>query len=120
MRGTWQRWGVRVATNPVEVEQVAVALLGHRLVTPQTGPDGQVVQRVLVEEGCDIAQELYCGLVIDRQLGPGVHDEPAGGMDIEVVATTTPDQIFREAIDTLLGLAPFQARRLVEQLKGRD
>jgi succinyl-CoA synthetase beta subunit len=110
--------GVRVATSPVEVEQIAAALLGHRLVTPQTGPDGQVVQRVLVEEGCDIAQELYCGLVIDRQLGqPVCMMSPAGGMDIEVVATTTPDQIFREAIDTLLGLAPFQARRLVEQLK---
>jgi succinyl-CoA synthetase beta subunit len=76
------------------------------------------VQRVLIEEGCDIAQELYCGIVIDRQLGqPVCMVSPVGGMDIEAVAATTPDQIFRESIDVLLGLAPFQARRLVEQLK---
>ncbi len=116
--GRGKSGGVRVAANIVEVEQIAAALLGQRLVTPQTGPEGQVVQRVLVEEGCDLVQELYCGLVIDRQLGqPVCMMSPVGGMDIEVVATTTPDQIFREAIDTLLGLAPFQARRLVEQLK---
>ena len=116
--GRGKSGGVRVAASTVEVEQIAAALLGHRLVTPQTGPDGQMVQRVLVEEGCDIAQELYCGLVIDRQLGqPVCMMSPAGGMDIEVVATTTPDQIFREAIDTLLGLAPFQARRLAAQLQ---
>ena len=78
----------------------------------------RIVQRVLIEEGCDIAQELYCGIVIDRQLGqPVCMVSPVGGMDIEAVAATTPDQIFRESIDVLLGLAPFQARRLVEQLK---
>ena len=116
--GRGKSGGVRVAANPVEVEQIAAALLGQRLVTPQTGPEGQVVQRVLVEEGCDLVQELYCGLVIDRQLGqPVCMMSPVGGMNIEVVATTTPEQIFREAIDTLLGLALFQARRLVEQLK---
>ena len=116
--GRGKSGGVRVAANTVEVEQIAAVLLGQRLVTPQTGPEGQVVQRVLVEEGCDLVQELYCGLVIDRQLGqPVCMMSPVGGMNIEVVATTTPEQIFREAIDTLLGLAPFQARRLVEQLK---
>ena len=110
--------GVQVAASPAEVEHIAAVLLGHRLITPQTGPEGQIVQRVLVEEGCDIAQELYCGLVIDRQLGqPVCMVSPVGGMDIEAMAATTPDQIFHEAIDTLLGLAPFQARRLVEQLK---
>ena len=110
--------GVRVAASAVEVEQIAAALLGHRLVTPQTGPEGQSVQRVLIEEGCDIAQELYCGIVIDRQLGqPVCMVSPVGGIDIEAVAATTPDQIFRESVDVLLGLASFQARRLVEQLK---
>ena len=110
--------GVRVAANTAEVEQLAAALLGHRLVTPQTGPEGRIVQRVLIEEGCDIAQELYYGIVIDRQLGqPVCMVSPVGGMDIEAVAATTPDQIFRESIDVLLGLAPFQVRRLVEQLK---
>jgi succinyl-CoA synthetase beta subunit len=110
--------GVQVATSTAEVEQSAATLLGQRLVTPQTGPEGRIVQRVLVEEGCDIAQELYCGIVIDRQLAqPVCMVSPAGGMDIEAVAAATPDQLFRESIDVLLGLAPFQARRLVEQLR---
>ena len=110
--------GVRVATSTAEVEQSAATLLGQKLVTPQTGPEGRIVQHVLIEEGCDIAQELYCGIVIDRQLGqPVCMVSPVGGMDIEAVAATTPDQIFRESIDVLLGLASFQARRLVEQLK---
>ena len=109
--------GIRVAASAAEVEQSAVALLGHHLVTPQTGPEGQIVQRVLVEEGCEIAQELYCGLVIDRQFGqPLCLVSPVGGMEIEAVATTSPDKIFREPIDVLLGLAPFQARSEVEQL----
>jgi succinyl-CoA synthetase beta subunit len=110
--------GIRVAASTAEVEQVAATLLGQRLITPQTGPEGRIVQRVLIEEGCDIAQELYCGMVLDRQRGqPVCMVSPVGGMDIEEVAATTPDQIFRESIDILLGLAPFQARRLVEQLK---
>jgi succinyl-CoA synthetase beta subunit len=110
--------GVQVAASTAEVEQSAATLLGQKLVTPQTGPEGRIVQRVLIEEGCDIAQELYCGIVVDRQLGqPVCMVSPVGGMDIEAVAATTPDRIFRESIDVLLGLAPFQARRLVEQLK---
>ena len=110
--------GVQVATSTAEVEQSAATLLGQKLVTPQTGPEGRIVQRVLIEEGCAIAQELYCGIVIDRQLGqPVCMVSPVGGMDIEAVAATTPDRLFRESIDVLLGLAPFQARRLVEQLK---
>lgn len=109
--------GVRVATSAAEVAQFAGALLGQRLVTPQTGPEGHMVHRVLVEEGCDIAQELYCGIVLDRKLGqPVCIVSPLGGMEIEAVAATSLDKIFREPIDVLLGLAPFQARRLVEQL----
>jgi len=116
--GRGKSGGVHVAANTVEVEQIAVALLGHRLVTPQTGPEGQVVQRVLVEEGCDIAQELYCGLVIDRQLGqPVCMMSPVGGMDIEAVATTTPDQIFREAIDTLSAWRHFRRDASSNSLK---
>ncbi len=110
--------GVQVAASTAEVEQIAATLLGQKLITPQTGPAGQIVQRVLIEEGCDIARELYCGIVIDRQLGqPVCMVSPVGGMDIEAVAATTPEHIFRESIDVLLDLAPFQARRLVEQLK---
>jgi len=109
--------GVRVAASVAEVEQCAGALLGHPLVTPQTGPEGQIVHRVLVEESCAIAQELYCGMVIDRRLGqPVCIVSPVGGMEIEAVAATSPDKIFYEPIDVLLGLAPFQARRLAEHL----
>jgi succinyl-CoA synthetase beta subunit len=112
--------GVQVATSTADVERVAATLLGQKLVTPQTRPEGQRVQRVLIEEGCDIAQELYCGIVIDRQRGqPVCMVSPVGGMDIEAVAATTPEQIFCESIDVLLGLAPFQTRRLVEQLNVR-
>jgi succinyl-CoA synthetase beta subunit len=110
--------GIRLATDPAGVEHIARELLGHRLVTPQTGPEGQTVHRVLVEEGCEIAQEFYCSLLIDRSAAkPVIMVSPAGGMDIEEVAATTPERIFRAHIDVLLGLPNFQARRLVEQLQ---
>jgi succinyl-CoA synthetase beta subunit len=109
--------GIQLASSPQEVESIAGRLLGHCLVTPQTGPEGQEVHRVLVEEGCEIAQELYCGLLIDRTVGKVLlMVSPAGGMDIEEIAATTPDKILREHIDELLGLAAFQARRLAVQL----
>lgn len=109
--------GIRIADSLSEVEALTSEILGHHLVTPQTGPQGQEVRRVLIEEGCDIAQELYCGLLVDRAFGqPVLMLSPAGGMDIEEVAATTPENIFRESIDVLVGLAPFQARRLALQL----
>ena len=109
--------GIRMAHSFHEVETLTSELLGHHLVTPQTGPQGQEVHRVLIEEGCDIVQELYCGLLIDRTSGqPVLMLSPAGGMDIEAVAATTPDTIFRESIDVLVGLAAFQARRLALKL----
>jgi succinyl-CoA synthetase beta subunit len=111
--------GIRLATNLSEVEEIAAQLLGHRLVTSQTGPQGQEVHRLLVEEGCEIAQELYCSLLVDRAVGqPLVMLSAAGGMDIEEVAATTPDKIFREHIDVLIGLASYQVRRLVLRLEG--
>lgn len=110
--------GIRLAASPADVEHIARELLGHRLVTPQTGPEGQTVHRVLVEEGCEIAQEFYCSLLIDRSAAkPVIMVSPAGGMDIEEVAASTPERIFRAHIDVLLGLLNFQARRLVEQLQ---
>jgi succinyl-CoA synthetase beta subunit len=87
-------------------------------VTPQTGPEGQAVRRVLVEEECEIAQELYCGVLVDRAIGkPLVILSAAGGMDIEEVAASTPDKIVRQHIDVLVGFASYQARRLVFQLE---
>jgi succinyl-CoA synthetase beta subunit len=100
-----------------EVEEIAAQLLGHRLVTPQTGPEGQEVHRVLVEEGCAIAQELYCSVLVDRTVGqPLVMLSAAGGIDIETVAASAPNKIFREHIDVSIGFASYQARRLVLQL----
>ena len=110
--------GIRRATSPQEVEEIATQILAQPLVTPQTGPAGHVVRRVLVEEGCDIAQEIYCGLLVERSsAAPVFMLSPAGGMDIEEVAATTPEKIFRETIDVLCGLALFQARRLTLRLE---
>jgi succinyl-CoA synthetase beta subunit len=109
--------GIRVVASLPKVEEAAAQLLGHRLVTPQTGAEGHKVRRLLVEEGCEIARELYCGLLVDRSAAqPVLMLSSAGGMDIEEVAAKTPDKIFREPIDMIIGLAPFQIRRLALQL----
>ena len=109
--------GIRRAGSLAEVEQHAGQLLGSRLVTPQTGPQGQEVRQVLVEESCDISQELYCSLFVDRAFGqPTLMLSPAGGMDIETVAAEHPEKIFRTHIDVLIGLAAFQARGLAANL----
>lgn len=109
--------GIRVVSSLDEVEAFAAEQLGHRLVTPQTGPEGQEVRRLLVEEGCDIANELYCGLLVDRAtIQPVLMLSSAGGMDIEEVAASTPEKIMREPIDIQVGLVPFQARRLALKL----
>jgi succinyl-CoA synthetase beta subunit len=105
--------GVKLARTPEEAEAAAAAILGRRLVTHQTGPEGRIVKRVLVEEGLAIARELYLGLVIDRAAErPVLMASPAGGMEIEAVAAETPELIFKEHIDPAVGLTPFQARRL--------
>jgi succinyl-CoA synthetase beta subunit len=105
--------GVKVARTPDEAEQLAGQMLGMTLVTHQTGPDGRKVQKVYIEEGLDIRQELYLGIVIDRQTGTVVFMASAsGGMDIEEVAARNPDAILREYVTPGLGLQPFQARKL--------
>jgi succinyl-CoA synthetase beta subunit len=105
--------GVKVVTGPTEAFEAARKMLGMTLVTHQTGAEGRVVQRILVEQGVKIARELYLGLVIDRQSKrPVLMVSPDGGVEIEKVAEETPDRIFKAFIDPALGLQGFQARAL--------
>jgi succinyl-CoA synthetase beta subunit len=105
--------GVKLARSPDEARSHAEAMLGMMLKTPQTGPEGQEVRKVYVEEGTRIARELYLGMTLDREVGRlAVMASTEGGVDIEHVAATQPEKILREWIDPLTGLLPFQARRL--------
>ncbi len=105
--------GVKVAADLNEVRQLAESILCMTLVTHQTGPEGRVVKKVLVEQALDIKQELYLGIVIDRaQARPVIMISAAGGMEIEEVAARTPELIIKEAIDPAVGLMPYQTRNL--------
>ncbi|MBI4466858.1 MAG: ADP-forming succinate--CoA ligase subunit beta [Acidobacteria bacterium] len=105
--------GIRKAATPPEAEKHAADILGKPLVTPQTGPRGRIVQRLLVEETLAIARELYLGLVVDRALARVVvMASTAGGMDIEEVAREKPEAILKAAVDPGTGLSSFQARKL--------
>jgi succinyl-CoA synthetase beta subunit len=110
--------GVKPAENAEQAADVAAEILGMTLITPQTGPEGRLVRKVLVEETLDIARELYLGVTVDREKNCAVMiASEAGGMAIEEVAADTPDKILKEWIDPLLGLRPFQARRLAYALR---
>ena len=105
--------GVKLARNPGEAERIAREMIGMQLVTHQTGPEGRTVQKVLIEEGLDIREELYLGIVIDRQVGlPVLMASTEGGMDIEEVAANHPEKILKEWIAPGMGLQAFQARKL--------
>jgi len=105
--------GVKLAKSPEEAEEAAGRILGMMLRTHQTGPDGQRVARVLVEEGMEIRQELYLGMVIDRTVGlPVVMASSAGGMEIEEVARTRPDAIVKVHVDPATGIRGFHTRKL--------
>ncbi len=105
--------GVKLAKDAEDARTAATQILGMTLVTHQTGPEGRLVRRVLVEETLPIAKELYLGIVLDRALAKVVFMASSeGGMDIEEVAANTPGKILKEAIEPGLGLTPFQARNL--------
>jgi succinyl-CoA synthetase beta subunit len=105
--------GVKVAANAVEAAEFGRQMIGMRLVTRQTGPEGRIVQRLLVEETLPIERELYLGIVLDRVQGkPVFMASAAGGMEIEDVAARTPELILKETIEAGIGLAPYQARKL--------
>jgi succinyl-CoA synthetase beta subunit len=105
--------GVKLAKSPDEAEAIAKQMLGMTLVTHQTGPEGRVVGRVLVEEGLQMTRELYLSVVLDRQSGKAVFMASSeGGMDIEEVAAATPEKIHRIYVEPGVGLVPFQARQL--------
>jgi succinyl-CoA synthetase beta subunit len=105
--------GVRVAKDATEASDMAGKMLGMKLVTHQTGPEGRTVYRLLIEQALPIQREMYLGIVLDRVQGkPVFMASQAGGMDIEEVAARTPELILREYLDPALGLAPFQARKL--------
>ena len=115
--GRGKAGGVKLAKNLDEVKTYATELLGKTLVTHQTGPDGKKVNRLLIEEGSNIAKEYYLGFVIDRQTAQVVMMASSeGGVEIEKVAAETPEKIFKEYIDPVIGLAPFQATRMAYAL----
>ncbi len=111
--GRGKAGGVRFASTPEEAEKISRKMFGMKLVTPQTGEQGKIVRRILVTEAVDIAREFYASIILDRsssQLLFMVSTE--GGVEIEKVAERNPEKIIRERIDRVIGLQPFQARRL--------
>ena len=115
--GRGKSGGVQLVRSPEDASNAAQKMLGSNLVTPQTGPDGAPVQRLLIEELAEIKRELYVALTIDRNhRGPAILVSTKGGMDIEAVAEENPDDIHTEPIDPLSGLMPFQTRKLTRML----
>jgi len=115
--GRGKAGGVKLVKSAAEVAEAAKSLLGHRLVTHQTGPEGRDVKRVYVEAACDIARELYLALSVDRSTGRvTLIAAGEGGMEIEELAARSPEKILRSVIDPAAGLSPFHGRRLAFEL----
>ena len=109
--------GVELVKSADDAKRVAKGLLGEKLVTIQTGPEGQTVRQVFVEAGCDIARELYLGIVLDRAVSkPVLMVSSEGGMEIEEVAAETPEKIFKAHFDPHFGLQSYQVRKLCKNL----
>jgi succinyl-CoA synthetase beta subunit len=105
--------GVKLAKSPAEAKKVANKIIGMTLVTPQTGPEGRKVKKVLVEEGMPIDKELYMGILLDRQTSRVmIMASEAGGMEIEEVAADTPEKIIKEHVDPITGVKPYLARKV--------
>jgi len=105
--------GVKIVKSANEVMEATKRMLGSTLVTHQTGPEGKEVQRVYIEEGCDIARELYLSMLIDRGTSQiTIMASTEGGMDIEEVAAKTPEKIHKVSIDPVIGIQPFHARNI--------
>ncbi len=105
--------GVKLAKSPEEARTHAESIIGMTLVTPQTGPEGRLVKKVLIEEGMDIAKELYLGILIDRESSRVlIMASEAGGMEIEEVAAETPEKIHKEIVDPVVGVKPYLARKI--------
>jgi succinyl-CoA synthetase beta subunit len=119
-KGTFKngfKGGVHVRKTPQDVREVAAKMLGQILVTHQTGPAGRVVNKVLVAESANIAREIYFAVLLDRATAaPLIVASTEGGVEIETVAAKSPEKIIREPVDPLVGLQPFQARKLAMQL----
>ncbi len=117
VQGNPEQHGVQLVRSADEAAAVASSLLHNRLVTIQTGPPGQTVRRVLVEQGCDIARELYLGIVLDRAASrPVLMVSSEGGVEIEKVAADTPELIYKEHFDPAVGLESYQVRKLCSRL----
>jgi succinyl-CoA synthetase beta subunit len=111
--GRGKAGGVKIAKSLEDVRNYAQQLIGTTLVTHQTGPEGKEVKRLLIEQGCDIKKEYYIGLVVDRSTGRVIMmASEEGGTEIEEVAAHSPEKIFKEIVDPVVGLAAFQARKL--------
>jgi len=109
--------GVHLCKTPAEIRDTASKMLGQTLVTHQTGEDGRVVRKVLVAQSVEIQKELYFAILIDRAISaPVIVASTEGGVDIEAVAEHTPEKIFHLPVDPLIGLQPFQARKLAKML----
>jgi len=112
--------GVKLAKSPEEAAQYAGQILGMTLVTHQTGPEGRLVKKVLIEEGMEIANELYMGILIDRENSQVmIMASEAGGMEIEEVAAATPERIIKQHVDPLIGVKPYLARKIAFALNLR-
>jgi succinyl-CoA synthetase beta subunit len=111
--GRGKAGGVKLAKSPAEAAELAKNMMGMKLVTPQTGPAGRIVQRLLIEEGLDIKRELYLSILVDRAVAaPVIMASTAGGMEIEEVAHKNPELILRETIRPETGLQPYHTRKL--------